>query len=282
MMSLNLPSAAAPGPPGGGGGGNNSDLSPDFGFSSVSSTPAGSLSARPSRPRPSLNMSGHMSDSGLTPSSSTKTPRRPPGSLIFGSSISSSGPMSGGIPDRNNFNSGNQPQSSVVEQERKLNEIMNQNGLLQLNGVRVKTSIDDLELLGDLGNGTCGHVVKMRVRTPGQEIAVKQMRRTGNSDETKRIIMDLDVVLKSIDCRHIVVCLGCFITASDVWICMELMSTCFDKLLKHLKQPIPEQICGKVAVSTLKALNYLKEYHGVIHRDVKPSNILLDSAGNIK
>ena len=34
--------------------------------------------------------------------------------------------MSGGIPDRNNFNSGNQPQSSVVEQERKLNEIMNQ------------------------------------------------------------------------------------------------------------------------------------------------------------
>ena len=67
------------------------------------------------------------------------------------------------------------------------------------------------------------------------------MRRTGNSDETKRILMDLDVVLKSIDCRHIVVCLGCFITASDVWICMELMSTCFDKLLKHLKQPIPEQ-----------------------------------------
>ena len=51
-----------------------------------------------------------------------------------------------------------------------------QNGLLQLNGVRVKTSIDDLELLGDLGNGTCGHVVKMRHRTSGQEIAVKQVR----------------------------------------------------------------------------------------------------------
>ena len=111
------------------------------------------------------------------------------------------------------------------------------------------------------------------------------MRRTGNSEETKRIVMDMDVVLKSHDCKEIVVCLGCFITASDVWICMELMATCFDKLLKLLKTPnhaVPEKICGKVAVATLSALNYLKDKHGVIHRDVKPSNILLDYEGRVK
>lgn len=75
------------------------------------------------------------------------------------------------------------------------------------------------------------------------------MRRSGNREENKRITMDLEVVLKSHDCPYIVQCMGCFITESDVWICMELMATCFDKLLKRLRQPIIEPIIGKIAVA---------------------------------
>lgn len=78
------------------------------------------------------------------------------------------------------------------------------------------------------------------------------MRRTGNNEENKRIIMDIDVVLKSHDCPFIVHCLGCFITDADVWICMELMATCFDKLMKKSDQPVPEKILGKVTVAVIK------------------------------
>lgn len=61
--------------------------------------------------------------------------------------------------------------------------------------------------------------------------------------------MDIEVVLKSHDCKYIVHCLGCFITESEVWICMELMDTCFDKLLKRFKQSVPEEVLGKVTVA---------------------------------
>ncbi|GLG97080.1 Dual specificity mitogen-activated protein kinase kinase hemipterous [Gryllus bimaculatus] len=193
------------------------------------------------------------------------TPTRPRKSLNL--------QLSSGLQQRN---------QDAGEIESKLQEIMKMNGILNINGKKYQTEIKDLEHLGELGNGTCGHVVKMLHKPSQTIIAVKQMRRSGNSEENKRIIMDLDVVLKSHDCPFIVQCLGCFITESDVWICMELMATCFDKLLKRLRKAIPEDILGKVTYATVKALHYLKETHGVIHRDVKPSNILLDEKGNVK
>ena len=41
-------------------------------------------------------------------------------------------------------------------------------------------------------------------------------------------------------------------------------------------------LAGKITVDTVKALSYLKEKLKIMHRDVKPSNILLDKSGAIK
>ncbi|XP_049885342.1 dual specificity mitogen-activated protein kinase kinase 7-like isoform X5 [Pectinophora gossypiella] len=170
----------------------------------------------------------------------------------------------------------------ATETESRMREVYKVSGKLNVDGVEYRSHIDELQHLGELGSGTCGHVVKMLHKPSAAVIAVKQMRRSGNSEETKRILMDLDVVVRSHDCPYIVRCLGCFVTDADVWICMELMASCFDKLLKRLGAPIPEEILGKVTVATVNALSYLKDTHGVIHRDVKPSNILLDERGNVK
>uniref|UniRef100_A0A8D0GSS0 Dual specificity mitogen-activated protein kinase kinase 7 n=1 Tax=Sphenodon punctatus TaxID=8508 RepID=A0A8D0GSS0_SPHPU len=130
-------------------------------------------------------------------------------------------------------------------------------------------------------SGMGKRVWKQRLPVLGGE-SNAQMRRSGNKEENKRILMDLDVVLKSHDCPYIVQCFGTFITNTDVFIAMELMGTCAEKLKKRIQGPIPERILGKMTVAIVKALFYLKEKHGVIHRDVKPSNILLDDRGQIK
>uniref|UniRef100_A0A672RIB9 Dual specificity mitogen-activated protein kinase kinase 7 n=1 Tax=Sinocyclocheilus grahami TaxID=75366 RepID=A0A672RIB9_SINGR len=147
---------------------------------------------------------------------------------------------------------------------------------------RYPAEVTDLISEGEIGSGTCGQVFKVRFKKTGHVIAVKQMRRTGNKDENKRILMDLDVVLKSHDCPYIIQCYGAIVTNTDVFIAMELMGTCAEKLKKRIQGPIPEAILGKMTVAIVKALLYLKEKHGVIHRDVKPSNILLDAKGQIK
>ncbi|XP_052219773.1 dual specificity mitogen-activated protein kinase kinase 7-like [Dreissena polymorpha] len=211
-----------------------------------------------------------------------QVPRKPKPFDLGAASRSSSAPSSGrrrpGALDC--VPAHRQPDGAEIEQ--KYTEIMKQTGILTLNGQKVPTDITELEHMGELGHGTCGQVVRMKHKKIGVMMAVKQMRRGGNKEENKRIIMDLDVVLKSHDCPYIVQCIGTFITSSEVWICMELMSTCLEKLLKKTHRPIPEKILGKMAVAMVKALNYLKEEHGVIHRDVKPSNILLDETGTVK
>lgn len=161
------------------------------------------------------------------------------------------------------------------------NELMGSSGLLTIGGRVRRVAVEDLEFLAELGHGSCGHVSKMRY--DDNVMAVKSMPRSSNPVESKRIIMDLRILSRAYDCPHIVHSYGYIITENEVMICMEAMATCLDLLLKRTgNKPIPEEIVGKMSVSVVRALDYLKENHNVIHRDVKPSNILLDWNGVVK
>lgn len=60
-----------------------------------------------------------------------------------------------------------------VETETKLKEIMKISGKLKINNVEYNTDIKDLELIEELGHGTCGHVYKMKHKRSNEIIAVK-------------------------------------------------------------------------------------------------------------
>lgn len=172
------------------------------------------------------------------------------------------------------------------EPKFKISPSMQSSGKLQFGDEVFEFTSEDLQDLGEIGRGGFGTVNKMEHRKSKHVLAVKRIRSTVDEKNQKQLLMDLEVVMKSNECPFIVQFYGALFKEGDCWICMELMDTSLDKFYKFihekLNRRIPEPILGKITVATVKALNYLKEELKIIHRDVKPSNILLDKTGNIK
>jgi len=155
---------------------------------------------------------------------------------------------------------------------------------MKIEGQEIDVRADDLTVLAELGRGAYGVVEKMQ-HTSGIIMAVKRIRATLNTREQKRILMDLDVAMRSADCRFTVTFYGALFRQGDVWICMEVMDASLDQFYKKVKEKnkkINENMLGNIAVSIVKALRYLHETLRVIHRDVKPSNVLLGKDGQVK
>uniref|UniRef100_A0A2I3T425 mitogen-activated protein kinase kinase n=1 Tax=Pan troglodytes TaxID=9598 RepID=A0A2I3T425_PANTR len=106
---------------------------------------------------------------------------------------------------------------------------------------------DDLVTISELGRGAYGVVEKVRHAQGGTIMAVKVSR------EQKRLLMDLDINMRTVDCFYTVTFYGALFREGDVWICMELMDTSLDKFYRKVldkNMTIPEDILGEIAVMT--------------------------------
>lgn len=110
-----------------------------------------------------------------------------------------------------------------------------------------------------------------------KEIQVRDVDGTS----TKTICKELDILSTSTN-QYIVEYHGCFFYDQNIVIVMELMHYgSFDKIYNQVGK-IRENIVGRIVFAICTGLNYLHTVWNVIHRDMKPSNVLLNKDGHVK
>ncbi|KAL0993786.1 hypothetical protein UPYG_G00113920 [Umbra pygmaea] len=128
--------------------------------------------------------------------------------------------------------------------------------------------------------GSFGRVYKGRKKYSGQVVALKFIPKVGRSEKELRSLKREIDIMKGLQHPNIVLLLDSFETEKEVVVVTEYAEGELFQILED-DGHLPETQVREIACQLVSALYYLHS-HRILHRDMKPQNILLGKGGVVK
>uniref|UniRef100_A0A0N5AMD4 cyclin-dependent kinase n=1 Tax=Syphacia muris TaxID=451379 RepID=A0A0N5AMD4_9BILA len=136
--------------------------------------------------------------------------------------------------------------------------------------------------LKKVGEGAYGVVYRAIERTTGMKVALKKIRLDSDGEGVPSTCIREISILKELDHSNIVKLHDVIHTESRLFLVFEYIDQDLRNLMEKIKpKPIPLPYVKSFLWQLLQALSYCHT-HRVVHRDLKPQNLLVNNEGVIK
>jgi len=164
----------------------------------------------------------------------------------------------------------------LVEMEK-----LNQWQAIQLLAGRTKFNLNKYWIVDSLGQGGMGQVFQGKHSVTGRIVAIKVLPLSKSTPEAIENFARESRVLASLDDKHLVRAIDADQDGNVYYLVTEYVPGSDLRKLVRDEGPLTMQAAAKIIIQVARGLQHAHE-EGLIHRDVKPGNVLVTPEGNAK
>lgn len=141
--------------------------------------------------------------------------------------------------------------------------------------------MDNYEILGTIGEGTYGVVLKARHKATGQIVAIKKFKESDEDEQVRKTALREIRILKQLKHDNIVSLIEVFRHNGKLYLVFEYVERTILEDLEKNPNGLAEIDVKKIFYQLLNSLEFIHS-HDIIHRDIKPENLLISKNGVLK
>ena len=153
--------------------------------------------------------------------------------------------------------------------------------------INVGSKLDDFKIVKPLGKGHFGSVYLVTSKLTNKLYAMKEIQcsKYKSQEEVNQVEKEIKL-LENLRHPHVITYFNSFKQNGNIYIIIEYINggSLEQLLITNIKRKtrISEKVLWDLLIQSLSGLLYLHEKKKIIHRDIKPDNLLLDSEGHLK